>query len=286
MTGISGTTKVIGVWGHPVGHSLSPAMHNAALQALGLNWVYVPFDVDPDEINVEFAVSGLRATGMVGVNVTVPLKELVLPYTVVSKEALQIGSVNTIHNKDGKLYGYSTDGAGFLQSLEEAGQAVAGRDVYLLGAGGSARAVAWALASRGSRCWIANRTHSRSEALAADINLVYPGMASAVGWGAETEPSDLLVNTTSLGMQPRTEEMPPLPPEAFANKPFVCDLIYAPAETRLLAEAKAAGCGTLNGLGMLVYQGAISLSIWTGRPLSEMPVAVMEQAVRAGLPSS
>jgi len=284
MTNISGTTKVVGVWGHPVGHSLSPAMHNAALQELGLNWVYVPFDVDPDEINVEFAVSGLRATSMVGVNVTVPLKELVLPYTVVSEEALQIGSINTIHNKDGKLYGYSTDGAGFLQSLESAGQNTQGREVYLLGAGGSARAVAWALASRGSRCRIANRTQARSEALAAKINSVYPGRAAAVGWGMETEPFDLLVNTTTLGMQPRTEEMPPLPPEAFSMKPFVCDLIYAPARTRLMEHAEVAGCQTMSGVKMLVYQGAISLSIWTGRPLSEMPVAVMEQAVRASLP--
>ncbi len=258
-------------------------MHNAALQALGLDWVYVPFDVDPDEINVEFAVSGLRATGMVGVNVTVPLKEMVLPYTVVSEEALQIGSVNTIHNKDGKLYGYSTDGAGFLQSLESAGQNTQGREVYVLGAGGSARAVAWALASRGSRCRIANRTRSRSEALAAEICRVYSGRAEAAEWGAETEPFDLLVNTTTLGMQPRAGEMPALPPEALLNKPFVCDLIYVPARTRLMEHAEAAGCQTMNGVKMLVYQGAISLSIWTGRPLSEMPVAVMEQAVLAHL---
>lgn len=258
-------------------------MHNAALEALGLDWVYVAFDVDPDEINVEFAICGLRATSMVGVNVTVPLKELVLPYTVVSEEALQIGSVNTIHNKDGKLYGYSTDGAGFLQSLESAGQSTQGREVYLLGAGGSARAVAWAMAARGSRCRIANRTQSRSEALAASINLVYPGMALAVGWGAAAEPFDLLVNTTSVGMQPRVGEMPTLPPEAFSGKPFVCDLIYAPARTRLMEHAEAAGCQTMNGVKMLVYQGAVSLSIWTGKPLSEMPVAVMERAVRASL---
>jgi len=282
MPNISGTTKVVGVWGCPVSHSRSPVMHNVALQALGLDWVYVPFEVAPE--NAGAAVESIRALGLIGVNVTVPLKELVLPYLdAIDDAAAQIGSVNTIHHENGRLTGYSTDGAGFLQSLESAGQAVSGREVYVLGAGGSARAVAWAMASRGSRCRIANRTQAKSEALAASINQVYPGLASAVEWGAETEPFDLLVNTTTLGMQPHIGERPMLPPEAFSGKPFVCDLIYAPAQTRLLASAEAAGCRTMNGVGMLVYQGAISLSLWTGRPLSEMPTAAMEQAVWAGL---
>ena len=276
---------MLGVWGHPVSHSRSPVMHNAALKALGLDWVYVPFEVAPE--NAEAAVAAVRALGLVGVNVTVPLKERVLPYLdAVDEAAAQIGSVNTIHSKDGKLHGYSTDGAGFLRSLESVGQPTQNREAYVLGAGGSARAVAWALAASGSRCRIANRTLARSEALAADINQLYPGKASAVEWGAATEPFDLLVNTTTLGMQPRDSEMPLLPPGAFGSKPFVCDLIYAPAQTRLLEHAEAAGCQTMNGVKMLVYQGAISLSIWTGRPLSEMPVAVMERAVRGSLAGS
>ena len=285
MHNISGTTKVVGVWGHPVGHSRSPVMHNAALAEMGLDWIYVPFDVDPDEINVEYAVAGLRALGMIGVNVTVPLKELVLPHTIVSEEALQIGSVNTIHNKGGKLHGYSTDGAGFLRSLQSVGQASQGREVYVLGAGGSARAVAFALASAGNHCQIANRTPARSAALAVDINRVYPGRAEAVGWGTGT-PCDLLVNTTTLGMHPRHGEMPLLPPDMLDAKPFVCDLIYAPARTRLMEHAEAAGCQTMNGVKMLVYQGALSLSLWTGRPLAEIPVAAMERAVRVSLPAS
>ena len=285
MISISGTTKIVGVWGHPVGHSRSPVMHNAALRALGLDWAYLPFDVDPDEANVEYAMAGLRAMGFVGVNVTVPLKELVLPYVIASPEALQIGSVNTIHHKDGKLYGHSTDGAGFLRALQSAGQGTAGRDVYILGAGGSARAVAWALAAQGCRCRIANRTYARSEALAADIDGVYPGRAQAVGWGADTEPFDLLVQTTSVGMSPYPSGMPALPPEAFLGQPFVCDLIYAPAKTRLMEHAEAAGCQTMNGVNMLVHQGAASLSLWTGLPVAEMPVAVMEQAVLASLSS-
>ena len=279
---VTGNTKVVGVWGHPVGHSRSPAMHNAALAALGLDWVYVPFEVVPDEAAA--AVAGLRALGLVGVNVTVPLKETVLPLLdVVKEDAHRIGSVNTIHNRDGRLYGYSTDGVGFLRSLEAAGQATEGRQVLLLGAGGSARAVAFALASRGSRCQIANRTEARASALADDVNQWFPIAASTVGWGAPCGAFDLLVNTTSLGMHPNVDALPALPPNAFAARPFVCDLIYAPAQTKLLAMAAAAGCETLNGAGMLVWQGALALALWTGLPLEEMPVAVMEAAVRASL---
>ncbi len=280
---VTGQTKVAGVWGHPVGHSRSPAMHNAALAAMGLDWVYVPFDIDPDPANVEEALAGLRALGLIGVNVTIPLKEAVLPYTIVSEEAAQVGSVNTIHSRDGKLYGYSTDGAGFLRSLEAVGQATEGRQVLLLGAGGSARAVTFALAAQGCRCRISNRTEARAAALADDVNRWFPGSASVAGWGAPSGAFDLLVNTTSLGMSPNEDALPALPPDPFARKPFVYDLIYAPTRTRLLAAAEAAGCETMNGLGMLVWQGALALAIWTGRPLEEIPVAVMEAAVRATL---
>ncbi len=279
---VTGKTKVVGVWGHPVGHSRSPAMHNAALQALGLDWVYVPFEVAPDDLAA--AVAGLRALGLAGVNVTVPLKETVPPLLdAVDEDASRIGSVNTIHNRNGRLYGYSTDGAGFLHSLEAAGQPTQGRRVLLLGAGGSARAVAHALASRGCHCRIANRTEERAAALARAVNARYPHAAAVAGWGAEAEGFDLLVNTTTLGMQPNAGAMPALPPNAFTARPFVCDLIYAPAHTRLLAAATAAGCETMNGVKMLVWQGALSLALWTGRPLEEIPVAVMEAAVRAAL---
>ena len=282
---VTGRTKVVGVWGHPVGHSRSPAMHNAALEALGLDWVYVPFDVAPAD--AEAAVAGLRALGLAGINVTVPLKERVLPLLdEVDEAAARIGSVNTIHNRDGSLFGCSTDGAGFLRSLEAAGQPCEKREVLLLGAGGSARAVAFALASCGCHCRIANRTEARAEALAGDINRWFPGAVSVAGWGAPAGAFDLLVNTTSLGMAPDVEAMPALPPDAFAGRPFVYDLVYAPAQTRLLAAASAAGCETMNGVKMLVWQGALSLALWTGRRPEEMPVGVMEAAVRGTLTST
>lgn len=279
---VTGRTKVVGVWGHPVGHSRSPAMQNAALEALGLDWVYVPFQVAPHDVAA--AVAGLRALGLAGVNVTVPLKESVGPLLdVLDEDASRIGSVNTIHNRDGRLYGHSTDGAGFLRSLEAAGQPTRNRRVLLLGAGGSARAIAYALASRGCHCRIANRTGGRAAALALAVNARYLGAASVVGWGEEAGGFDLLVNTTTLGMPPDEDAVPALPPNAFADRPFVYDLIYVPTRTRLLAAAAAAGCGTMNGVEMLVWQGALALAIWTGRPLEEMPVAVMGAAVRAAL---
>jgi shikimate dehydrogenase len=281
MKQISGKTRVVAVWGHPVSHSRSPAMHNAALRELGLDWVYVPFDVDPARVGE--AVAGIRALGLVGVNVTVPLKELIIPHLDwVDDEALRIGSVNTIHNVDGFLRGYSTDGPGFLRALEAAGQPPDGRSVCLLGAGGSARAVAFALASRGSRVAIANRTQERAERLAADVNGTYPGLASSVGWGGPAGECDLIVNTTSLGMHPNVDQVPALPPEALRPGQFVYDLIYAPPETQLLAMAREAGCGVRNGLQMLVYQGAHALAIWSGIPVRDIPVAVMEAAATAG----
>jgi len=281
---ITGRTKIVGVWGHPVGHSRSPVMHNAALEALGLDWAYVPFDLDPDPVNVEEALAGLRALGLVGVNVTVPLKEVVLPLLdVVDEDARQIGSVNTIHNRDGRLYGYSTDGDGFVRALEAAGQSSKGRQVLMLGAGGSARAVAFALAARGCHCRIANRTPARAVRLADDICHRFPGAASVAGWGGDAGAFDLLVNTTSLGMHPDEAAVPALPPRAFAARPFVYDLIYAPPRTALLRLAAAAGCGTSNGAGMLAHQGALSLALWTGLPVGDIPVAAMERAVRQSL---
>ena len=281
MTCITGKTKIIGVWGHPVGHSRSPAMHNAALRKLGLNWVYVPFDVSPDQIPE--AIAGIKALGLVGVNITVPLKELILPYVIASAAALQIGSVNTLYNHDGSLYGDNTDGRGFLRSLQDAGQSGQERSALILGAGGSARAVAFALASHGTRCQISNRTVSRAGALVSDINHVFPGCAEVAGWGTEASKFDLLVNTTSLGMNPNEDALPMLPPEVFADRPFVYDLIYAPARTKLLVLAEQAGCRTSNGITMLVHQGALSLSLWTGLSVEEIPVKSMEEAVRSSL---
>lgn len=279
---LTGKTKVVGVWGHPVSHSRSPVMHNAALAALDLDWVYVPFAVAPEALAA--AVSGLRALNMVGINVTVPHKEAVLPLLdVVDEDARRIGSVNTIHNVSGTLHGYSTDGPGFLLSLERLGEATVGRHALILGAGGSARAVAFALAQQGGRVQIANRTEVRARVLAEAVNSAHPGTATVTGWGADAKGFDLVVNTTSLGMNPHPETMPLLPPNALQPDVFVCDLVYAPLETRLLALARSAGCRCVNGLPMLAAQGALSLARWTSLPLDTMPLEIMLKAAEASV---
>jgi shikimate dehydrogenase len=277
---ISGRTRIVGVWGHPVGHSRSPKMHNAALEALGLDWAYVAFDVAPEALPA--AVAGIRALGLVGVNVTVPHKEAVPAFLDhVDEEARRIGSVNTIHNVDGVLYGSSTDGPGFLYALTEAGEPVENRAALILGAGGSARAVAFALAGRGGRVWIANRTPARAQALADRVNGFYPGAATATEWGGLGLgiEADLVVNTTSLGMEPNADTMPWVPAKLLRPGVCVYDLVYSPPETRLLAEARRAGCHVLNGLPMLAAQGAYSLSRWTGLPMDALPIETMRRAI-------
>jgi len=255
-------------------------MHNAALRALGVDWVYVPFDVDPERVGE--AVAGVRALNLVGVNVTVPLKETIAEHLdQVDPVAARIGSVNTIHNVDGELRGYSTDGPGFMSAVQRLGWSTAGQTVYIVGAGGSARAIAFALAEGGNRLIIANRTLERGVALTDAVNAIYPGVAEAVPWDV-TDVDDgvgLVVNTTSLGMHPREGDCPPVPLDLLKPDVRFYDLIYTPEETVFLRKAREAGCQTSNGLDMLVQQGAISLSIWSGIAFDDLPLDVMRQAV-------
>lgn len=279
---ITGKTRVLGVWGHPVSHSRSPQMHNAALAALGLDWVYVAFSVDPD--HVPAAVAAVRALDLAGVNVTVPLKELVGDYLdEVDPGALAIGSVNTIVNRDGHLTGCSTDGPGFLWDLRRQGVEFAGKRILLWGAGGSARALAFALAGRGCRITIANRTPARAQQLAAAVGAA----AEAVAFNSDVyvqrlRDADLLVNATPLGMSSSQEPSaaPPLPAGALRAGQVVYDLVYSPPRTPLLALAEQAGCRTIGGLGMLACQGAVSLSHWTGLPIESIPVDAMLAALK------
>jgi len=261
-------------------------MHNAAFRELGLDFVYVPFDVCPDDL--ENALEGIRALGIVGVNLTIPHKERVIGLLDwVSPEALEIGSVNTVHNVDGVLKGYSTDGEGFMRSLEAEGKSADGSRAVVLGAGGSARAVTHALAVHGAHVAVVNRTVGRAIDLAEQMNAVLSDEHDAVRAVALDSPeapqvvaeADLLVNCTSVGMHPNTGEQP-VPSEWLHDGLFVYDLIYNPLKTRLLEAAEAVGARIANGVGMLVYQGAASLEIWTGRKPS---ADTMKQAVLDGL---
>ena len=259
-------------------------MHTAAFRALELDFVYVPFNVRPEDLEV--AVRSIPALGFVGMNVTIPHKEQVIGcLDWVSEDALRIRSVNTLHNLDGELRGYSTDGPGFIGALEAAGKSPAGAKTVLLGAGGSARATVYALAVSGALVTVANRTLERADALARLVNTAL-GRDAVKVVGLETQEArdavreaDLLVNCTSVGMYPNTDAQP-IPTEWLHPGLFVYDQIYNPWETKLLKAARALGARGANGAGMLVRQGAISFEIWTGRPA---PIEVMEHAVAAAV---
>ncbi len=275
---LTGKTCVLAVFGCPVEHSLSPAMHNAAIRALGLDLVYVPFRVEPEAL--PDAVAGVRAMRFLGVNLTIPLKEKAVPLVDgLSEGAARVGSVNTLWWDGGSLMGESTDGPGFLSSLEEAGGVP--DTALVLGAGGSGRAICFALAERGVRILLANRTRERAERLAAEMEsgsvTVIPMEPGALREACRQ--AELIVNCTSVGMSPNIG-VSPLEPDWMRAGQVVYDLVYNPPETRLLADARAAGARPVNGVRMLVHQGAYSFRLWTG---VEPPLDVMEAAVLEGL---
>ena len=266
---LTGHTRIVGVIGDPVEHSRSPQMHNAAFAKAGLDYVYVPFHVRPDDL--ADAIAGFKAANVVGINVTLPHKQAVIPYlTLISREAELIGAVNTLTFVDGEIHGDNTDAPGVLRALEDnEGMSVPiGEDVVVLGAGGAARAVvvALALASVAS-VTIANRTAEKAISLAeemhqkTDIPMHGMGLADARLSGAVRQ-SILLINTATASMDPTQ----PLLVDAAWLQPntIVYDIVYTPPVTPLMEAAAALGCQTLGGIGMLVHQGAIAFEKWTG----------------------
>lgn len=282
---ICGETRVTGIFGDPVRHTLSPAMHNAAFAALGLNFVYLPFQVPRGAIGA--AIAAIRTLGFAGVNVTVPHKEEALPHLdEIADEARRIGAVNTIVNRSGRLTGYNTDAGGFLRAIREQGFETRGAEVVVLGAGGAARAVGVALGMAGvRRITIFNRTYARANTLADHIRKVTGVLTAALPWeelethGAAIAKAGLIVQTTSLGMHPRENEQLPVSGGMFRKGQLVVDLVYSPPQTRFLRTAAAGGALTQNGLAMLLHQGAAAFELWTGR---EAPVEVMRRALLKG----
>jgi shikimate dehydrogenase len=283
-TALTSSTKIVGLIGWPVSHSVSPLMHNAAFAALGLDWRYVPLPVDPQRPDaVRRAVQGLAALGMAGANVTVPHKQAVMPLVDHLLPAAQaIGAVNTlVVQPDGSLAGDNTDAAGFIRDLRAHGVEVAGRRVLLLGAGGSARAVAYGLAAAGvRRIDVLNRTQQAAQALVAALQPLAPDCPFHAGAlpqdvGRLADDADLIVNCTPLGMMPR-DDTTPWPQEIpLRGGQVVYDLVYNPPQTLLLREAAAAGAQAIGGLGMLVWQGALAFERWTGHAA---PVDIMRGA--------
>ncbi len=275
MEAPSGSTTVVGVIGDPVRHSLSPAIHNAAFAALGLDWVYVAFPVPRGRGGA--AVAAARDLGLAGLNVTMPHKEdVAAACDDLTSDAAALRSVNTVVTQPaGRMLGDSTDGPGFLAALAEEGIAVTGRRSLVLGAGGAARAVVLSLGRAGADVVVAAR---RPEAAESAALLAPSGRAVALdAVDGELGDAELVVNATPLGM---AGEGPPLGPERLGPAHVVVDLVYHPAETPLLAAARARGAQAVNGLGMLVHQAALAFHLWTG---AEAPLAVMRQAAEAAI---
>ncbi|OGQ98143.1 MAG: shikimate dehydrogenase [Deltaproteobacteria bacterium RIFOXYD12_FULL_55_16] len=267
---INGATELYGIMGNPVAHSLSPAMHNAAFTALGLNKAYLPFAVQ----DIAQAMTGLRALGLKGVSVTIPYKQTVIEYLdSLDPVAEKIGAVNTLVINNGAIHGANTDWLGANRALSEK-ISLKGSSVLLLGAGGSARAIGFGLLEAGASLTLASRTPEKGLALARLLGCPWLPLAETISARA-----DALVNATSLGMGPQ-QELLPIAKEALANFKVVMDIVYAPLTTRLLQEARQAGCQTINGLAMLLYQGAAQFELWTGQ---QAPVEVMRQSLLASL---
>ena len=269
---ITSKTHLIGLIGWPVGHSHSPAMHNAAAAALGIDWAYVPLPTRPEALVAGLA--GLAALGFRGVNVTVPHKAAVLPYLdAVYPVAEIIGAANTLVVSDGKLIGFNTDWSGFLSDIESHGVALDGRDCLVLGAGGGARAVVYALLRAGGRVSVLSRRPEQAGQLVAAVAEALPGAPLRAGRldeaveaaGATAAP--VIVNTTPLGMAGGAYAgLSPWPDDApLPDGAFVYDLVYNPPLTPLLRLARAAGLRWANGLGMLVNQAAEAFELWTNR---------------------
>jgi len=263
---IDSTTEVFGLIGHPVKHSLSPLIHNSSFEKIGFNGVYVVFDVAPELL--ETAVKGLKALGVKGFNVTVPHKEKVMNHLdFVTKEAERIGAVNTVVNENGILKGYNTDVQGFIEALREEKEEVRGRKAVVLGAGGAAKAVCFALAKEGiDSIIIANRTLDKAKVLAEYIKEEFKVKCDycSIEEVEKFNEIDMLINTTSVGMHPEVGNSP-VSEEVVAKANFVYDLIYNPSETLFLKYARKNGVKSANGLSMLVNQANYAFYLWTGK---------------------
>jgi shikimate dehydrogenase len=271
--------RVYGIIGDPVAHSLSPVMHNAAFEKLGLDAIYLAFRVSKGEL--KDAIRGAKSLGIAGLNVTIPLKEKALFFVNAEEEAKKIGAINTIDFSTGTPVGYNTDGIGSLRALKEVVGEIEGKDVLILGAGGAARAISFYLDAEGAKVTIANRTKERAAQLTSILH-----NAKSIGLGAELTKQlkdlDILINATSVGMHPN-EDATLVRAEMMHPDLVVFDIVYNPMETKLLKEAKKAGVKKIvDGVKMLVYQGAASFKIWTKK---EPPIAEMEKAVRDALDS-
>ena len=282
---ISGKTRVCGVIGDPISHTLSPIIHNTAFSHLKLDFVYLAFDVKPSEL--ENAMHGIRGLGIYGLNVTMPHKKAVLRFLdEVDQTVKFLGVVNTILNKKGRLCGFNTDGFGALWALKENGFDLSGKKALLLGAGGAAKAIALSLAEEVEELTLLNRTLEKVRELEEKLNQhfgekVRSDTLSPGNVKKYLRDSDILINATSVGMYPNLSQSI-VPSEILKPDLVVMDIVYNPVETQLVENARAAGASVITGVEMLIHQGAASFEIWTGCPA---PVDVMRKAALSKLAS-
>ena len=276
---ISGRTKICGIIGDPIEHTMSPVMHNAAFKNKGVDYVYLPFRVKKEELSK--AIEGMRALNISGLNVTIPHKVAVIPFLdELDHLADKIGAINTIVNNNGVLRGYNTDATGFLQALVERGIEPEGKSVVILGAGGASRAISFILAERGSSLVILNRTWNKAKICTDRISEIFQREATALKLNRENlaaalSQADILINATSVGMSPNINETP-VTSNLLKPSLVVFDIVYNPIKTRLQREAEAVGAKTISGLDMLVWQGALAFEKWTGL---KAPIGVMKKEV-------
>jgi shikimate dehydrogenase len=271
--------ELVGVFGHPVAENPTVVMHEAAFAELGMNWRYLTIEVLPDDL--EAAVAGLRAMNMRGINLTIPHKVEVVEYLDrLSDAARLMGAVNTVVNDDGELFGENTDGKGFLRALvDDARVDPKDANVVVFGAGGASRAITVELALAGaSNITIVNRSPERGRILVDLLDEKTPVSATYEPWNGPYRipaDTDIVINATSIGLFPDVDARPDLDYATLTADMTVCDVIHSP-DTPFLEEARQRGSRTLDGVGMLVYQGAIGFKLWTGR---DAPVAVMYRAL-------
>lgn len=268
---ISGKTKVTGLFGYPVEHSFSPAMHNAAFRHLNLDYCYVAFSVKPEYL--EDAVKAIRALDLAGVNVTIPHKERVIAFLdEISDEAMSIGAVNTIKNEKGRLIGFNTDGRGFMQSLSENSIDMKDKRVLMIGSGGASRAIGYYICKESSMVYLTDIDAKKAESLRDYLNSfrgnVYVIDSKDLFKKDLLDGIDIIINATPLGLKP--DDALPIDVSFLKKEHIVCDLIYK--ETPFLKKASAIGCKTIDGLGMLLWQGVFAFEIWTDR---RPPVEIM-----------
>jgi shikimate dehydrogenase len=269
---VSGKTKITGIFGYPIEHTISPRMHNAGFNALNLDICYIAFKVRPEELSD--AVKAIRALNMLGVNITIPHKESVVRMLDrIDEEASFIGAINTIVNSEGTLVGYNTDGRGFMRSLEEENIDIHGKEICIIGAGGAARAISYYLSIDAKKISIFDIDQNKAKRLVNDLLKIRNNVF--LSKNIDNVSSDIIINATPLGL--KSDDPPPLNTDLISTETVVCDLVYK--KTNLIREAMKKGAKTLDGLGMLLWQGILAFELWTGitPPIDVMKKALMSE---------